>query len=106
MRHVSFKYSEDAEQMALSDIDLQIRSGETIGIIGGTGSAKSSLVQLIPRLYDATSGSVKVGGVDVKDYDITALRNAVAMRSSRRSVLTNCTTSSNPARLSAPRIRA
>jgi ATP-binding cassette subfamily B multidrug efflux pump len=77
--HVSFKYSEDAEQMALSDIDLQIRSGETIGIIGGTGSAKSSLVQLIPRLYDATSGSVKVGGVDVKDYDITALRDAVAM---------------------------
>ena len=65
--------------MALSDINLKIRSGETIGIIGGTGSSKSSLVQLIPRLYDATEGTVKVGGVDVRDYDLEALRNQVAV---------------------------
>ena len=65
--------------MVLSDIDLHIRSGEIIGILGGTGSSKSSLIQLIPRLYDATEGSVKVGGVDVKDYDLTALRNQVAV---------------------------
>lgn len=77
--HVSFKYSLKAERMALSDIDLKIRSGETIGIIGGTGSAKSSLIQLISRLYDATEGSVKVGGVDVKDYDLETLRNQVAV---------------------------
>lgn len=77
--HVSFKYSQNAERMVLSDIDLHIRSGEIIGIIGGTGSSKSSLIQLIPRLYDATEGTVKVGGVDVKDYDLTALRNRVAV---------------------------
>lgn len=77
--HVSFKYSQNAERMVLSDIDLHIRSGEIIGIIGGTGSSKSSLIQLIPRLYDATEGTVKVGGVDVKDYDLTALRNQVAV---------------------------
>lgn len=76
---VSFKYSATAERNALSDIDLHIRSGETIGIIGGTGSSKSTLVQLISRLYDTTEGSVKVGGVDVREYDIETLRNAVAM---------------------------
>ena len=77
--NVSFKYSEKAEKNALSDIDLHIRAGETIGIIGGTGSSKTSLVQMIPRLYDATEGSVKVGGVDVRDYDIETLRNEVSM---------------------------
>lgn len=76
---VSFKYSATAERNALSDIDLHIRSGETIGIIGGTGSSKSTLVQLISRLYDTTEGTVRVGGVDVRDYDIETLRNAVAM---------------------------
>ncbi len=77
--NVSFKYSEDAEKNALEGINLHIKSGETIGIIGGTGSSKSSLVQLIPRLYDATGGTVKVGGADVKNYDIATLRNAVAV---------------------------
>lgn len=77
--NVSFKYSRDAERPVLSGINLHIRSGETIGIVGGTGSAKSSLVQLIPRLYDVSSGSVAVGGVDVRDYDIEALRNQVAV---------------------------
>ncbi len=77
--HVSFKYSQQAERMALSHIDLHIRSGEIIGIIGGTGSSKSSLIQLIPRLYDATEGTVKVGGVDVRDYDMEVLRNQVAV---------------------------
>ena len=77
--HVSFKYSQKAERMALSHIDLEIRSGETIGIIGGTGSAKSTLVQLISRLYDATEGTVKVGGLDVRDYDLETLRSQVAM---------------------------
>ena len=77
--HVSFKYSEHAERMALTDIDLHIKSGETIGIIGGTGSSKSSLIQLISRLYDATEGSVKVGGRDVREYDMEALRNQVAV---------------------------
>ena len=77
--HVSFKYALTAERMALSDIDLQIRSGETIGIIGGTGSSKSSLIQLISRLYDATEGTVKVGGVDVRRYDLDTLRSQVAV---------------------------
>ncbi len=77
--NVSFKYSKKAERMALADIDLHIRSGETIGIIGGTGSSKSSLIQLISRLYDATEGSVKVGGVDVRQYDVETLRNQVAV---------------------------
>ncbi len=77
--NVNFKYSSKAKRFALSDIDLNIRSGMTVGIIGGTGSSKSSLVQLIPRLYDTTEGSVKVGGIDVRDYDLTALRDAVAM---------------------------
>lgn len=77
--NVSFKYSLKAGRMALSDINLTIRSGETIGIIGGTGSSKSSLIQLISRLYDATEGVVKVGGVDVKKYDLETLRNQVAV---------------------------
>ena len=77
--HVFFQYSEKAKQPVLADIDLHIRSGETIGIIGGTGSAKSSLVQLIPRLYDASEGSVRVGGKDVREYDLTTLRDSVAM---------------------------
>ena len=77
--HVSFKYSAQARRFALEDIDLHIRSGMTVGILGGTGSSKSTLVQLIPRLYDVTEGSVKVGGVDVREYDLDALRSAVAM---------------------------
>ena len=76
---VSFKYSARAERQALSDINLHIKSGETIGIIGGTGSAKSTLVNLIARLYDATEGRVRVGGVDVRDYDLDTLRKQVAM---------------------------
>ena len=76
---VNFKYSKKAERMALSGVDLHIRSGEVIGILGGTGSSKSTLVQLIPRLYDVTEGCVKVGGVDVRKYDLEVLRNAVAM---------------------------
>ena len=78
-KNVNFKYSAKAKKYALSGIDLSIRSGMTVGIIGGTGSSKSSLVQLIPRLYDVTEGAVLVGGVDVRDYDIPALRSAVAM---------------------------
>lgn len=77
--HVSFKYSARAKRFALEDIDLHIRSGMTVGIIGGTGSSKTTLVQLIPRLYDVTAGSVRVGGVDVRNYDIESLREAVAM---------------------------
>ena len=77
--HVSFKYSRKAERTALSDIDLHIKSGEVIGILGGTGSAKSSLIQLIPRLYDVTEGCVKVGGEDVRKYDLETLRNQVAV---------------------------
>jgi len=76
---VSFRYSEKAERMALEHIELHIGSGETIGILGGTGSSKTSLIQLIPRLYDATEGAVRVGGVDVRDYDLTSLRNQVAV---------------------------
>lgn len=77
--NVNFKYAKTAEKMALSNIDLHIRSGETIGVIGGTGSSKSSLIQLISRLYDATEGCVKVGGIDVKKYDLTSLRNEVSV---------------------------
>ena len=79
--NVSFAYSDekDPNKYALKDINLEIKSGETIGIIGGTGSSKSTLVQLIPRLYDASKGAVKVGGVNVKDYDIESLRDSVAM---------------------------
>lgn len=76
---VSFKYSAMAKRYAIENVNLHIKSGMTVGIIGGTGSSKSSLVQLIPRLYDATCGSVKVGGVYVKNYDIETLRGAVAM---------------------------
>ena len=77
--NVSFKYSEEAKQYALFDIDLTIPSGATVGILGSTGSSKSSLVQLIPRLYDAQEGIIKVGGVDVKNYDLEVLRDNVAM---------------------------
>lgn len=77
--NVNFKYSASAKRYALADINLHIPSGATIGIIGGTGVSKSTLVQLIPRLYDVTNGSVKVGGVDVRDYDIETLRGQVAM---------------------------
>lgn len=77
--HVGFSYAGDEKNLVLSDINLTIRSGETIGVIGGTGSAKTTLVSLIPRLYDVTQGSLKVGGRDVKDYDIHALRDQVAM---------------------------
>ena len=79
--NVSFAYSDekDEDKFALENINIDIKEGETIGIIGGTGSSKSSLVQLIPRLYDVTKGSIKVGGIDVRDYDIHALRDAVAM---------------------------
>ena len=76
---VCFKYSAEAEKNALEDIDLHIPSGATVGILGGTGSSKTTLIQLIPRLYDVTEGSVKVGGVDVRDYDLETLRNAVAV---------------------------
>jgi ATP-binding cassette subfamily B multidrug efflux pump len=77
--NVSFKYSAKAERMALQNINIHIKSGETIGIIGGTGSSKSSLIQLIPRLYDTTEGVVKVSGVDVKEYDLKSLRDQVAV---------------------------
>ncbi len=77
--HVTFNYSEKAEHRALAEIDLHIKSGETLGIMGGTGSAKTSLVNLISRLYDVTEGSVKVGGVDVRNYDLEFLRNNVAV---------------------------
>lgn len=77
--HVTFRYSATSEKPVLDDIDLKIHSGMTIGIVGGTGSAKSSLVQLVPRLYDVTEGSLKVGGVDVRDYDLEVLRDQVAM---------------------------
>lgn len=77
--NVSFKYSKTAEKYALSDIDLHIASGQTVGIIGGTGSSKTSLIQLISRLYDATEGTVKVGGVDVKKYSLNALRDQVSV---------------------------
>ncbi|MBE6661009.1 MAG: ABC transporter ATP-binding protein [Ruminococcaceae bacterium] len=76
---VNFKYSAKAEKYALFDVDLHIDSGMTVGILGGTGSSKSTLVQLIPRLYDVTEGCVKVGGVDVRDYDLDTLRGQVAM---------------------------
>ena len=77
--HVTFSYASRSERDTLSDIDLHIRSGAVVGILGGTGSGKSSLVQLIPRLYDASAGTVRVGGRDVKEYDLTALRESVAM---------------------------
>ena len=77
--HVSFKYKKEAKEYTLSDIDLHIKAGETVGIIGGTGSSKSTLVQLIPRLYDATAGSVRVGGRDVRSYSLESLRDGVGI---------------------------
>lgn len=77
--NVSFKYRSDAQEYALSDVTLRFKAGQTIGILGGTGSAKTTLVQLIPRLYDVTQGCVKVGGRDVREYDLSALRDAVGM---------------------------
>ena len=77
--NVSFKYSAHAERMALEHIDLHVKAGQTVGIIGGTGSSKTSLIQLISRLYDATEGTVKVGGIDVRDYDLTSLRDQVSV---------------------------
>lgn len=77
--HVDFVYASKADKKVLSNIDVHIKSGETIGIIGGTGSSKTSLVQLIPRLYDVTGGSLSLGGVNVKDYDLEVLRSSVAM---------------------------
>ena len=78
-RSISFKYSQDAEKNILEDVSLKINSGETLGIIGGTGSSKSTLIQLIPRLYDATEGEVMVGGRNVKDYSFRSLRNEIAV---------------------------
>ena len=78
-KNVSFKYSKKAKKNALSDIDIRIPSGATVGIIGGTGSSKTTLVQLIPRLYDVSEGEVKVGGVDVREYDLRTLRDSVSM---------------------------
>ena len=77
--NVSFKYSKEAQRFALENINFEIKSGMTVGVIGGTGSSKSTLVQLIPRLYDVTEGSVKLGGVDVREYDLKTLRDSVAM---------------------------
>ena len=77
--HVSFRYKKEGKENVLKDINLSIHAGETIGIIGGTGSAKSSLVNLISRLYDVSEGSVKVGGIDVRNYDMEVLRNQVAV---------------------------
>ena len=77
--NVNFKYSKDAKRFALENINVEIESGMTVGIIGGTGSSKSTFVQLIPRLYDVTEGSVKVGGIDVRNYNIQTLRDSVAM---------------------------
>lgn len=76
---VDFKYSEKADRRALKEVNLKVKSGQTVGILGGTGSSKTSLVNLIPRLYDVTKGSVKVGGIDVRDYDLESLRNQVAV---------------------------
>ena len=78
-QHVCFKYRADAREYALADVDLHIEAGQTVGILGGTGSAKTTLVQLIPRLYDATQGVVRVGGRDVREYDLAALRDAVGI---------------------------
>ncbi len=77
--HVSFRYNADSEKAALSDVDLNIKSGQTVGIIGGTGASKTTLIQLISRLYDASEGSVSVGGHDVREYDLNVLRDSVAV---------------------------
>ena len=92
--HVSFVYASKADKKVLDDIDLHIRSGETIGIIGGTGASKSSLVQLIPRLYDVTGGKLTLGGVDVRDYDLKALRDKIGYVP-QQSVLFKGTVASN-----------
>ena len=78
-KNVDFSYTDNEEKLSLKNVNLEFKSGETIGIIGGTGSSKSTFVQLIPRLYDVISGSVEVGGIDVRNYDIETLRNAVAV---------------------------
>ena len=77
-KNVNFSYTDNVDKLSLKNFNLDIKSGETIGIIGGTGSSKSTFVQLIPRLYDVTEGSVEVGGIDVRNYDLEALRNDVA----------------------------
>lgn len=77
--NVNFSYVKDKNKLCLKNVNIEIKSGETIGIIGGTGASKSTFVQLIPRLYDVTTGSIKVGGVDVRDYELNSLRNQVAM---------------------------
>ena len=88
--HVDFSYAGEGGNLSLKDVNLHIKSGQTVGIIGGTGSAKSTLVQMIPRLYDVTDGAVKVGGVDVRDYNLEALRDQVSMVSAeKRPVLRN-----------------
>ncbi len=78
-KNVKFSYSKDADKLCLDGINLSIASGETVGILGGTGSSKTTLIQLIPRLYDATQGTVSVGGIDVKNYDLKVLRDQVAV---------------------------
>jgi ATP-binding cassette subfamily B protein len=77
--NVDFSYTKDPNKLCLSGVNLEIKSGETVGIIGGTGTSKTTLIHLIPRLYDTTNGSVKVGGVDVRDYDLKALREEVSV---------------------------
>ena len=77
--HVDFSYAGEGGTLSLKNVNLSIKPGQTIGIIGGTGSSKSTLVQLIPRLYDVTKGSVKVGGIDVREYDLESLRDQVSM---------------------------
>lgn len=77
--HVNFSHVEDKDKLCLKNINIQIASGKTVGVIGGTGSAKTSLVNLIPRLYDVTEGAVRIGGVDVRNYDLNTLRNQVAV---------------------------
>ena len=77
--HVSFRYNQSSEKPVLHDIDLDIRAGETVGIVGGTGSGKTSLVNLISRLYDVSEGAIYVGGHDVRSYDMEALRNQVSV---------------------------
>ena len=77
-KNVRFRYNRESERPVLNNVNLRFESGQTIGILGGTGSSKSSLVQLIPRLYDVSEGSVEVGGVDVRQYDLTVLRDAVS----------------------------
>lgn len=91
--HVDFAYEKGEDKNVLTDVNIDIKSGMTVGIIGGTGSSKSTLVQLIPRLYDVTGGSVKVGGVDVRDYDMHALRDAVSMVLQKNEVFSGTVTS-------------